>query len=65
MKRIENRCVGCPPNLGCRGASCPNREVEVTICDQCGRETTDDEYWHTQFGEDICPDCWSEEDDLK
>lgn len=64
MKRNENWCVGpCP--MGCRGAGCPNRNVGITICDRCGAETVDDKYWHSEFGEDICPDCWSEEDDLK
>lgn len=58
----ENRCVGpCP--MGCLGAGCPNNgEVEVTVCDHCGNETTYPEDWHYENGDDICPDCWDEEE---
>ena len=60
MKYTENRCVGpCP--MGCMGQACPNREVEVTVCDRCGEETTNPEYWHTDCGDDICPHCWDED----
>lgn len=66
MRHIEDRCVGpCP--MGCMGRGCPNRDVEVYECDLCGEETTDPEGWKCVDGEDICPNCWDdeEEDDLK
>ena len=34
----ENECVGCPPNMGCLGAGCPNRNVLHIECDECGEE---------------------------
>lgn len=30
----ENHCVDC--GLPCYGAACPNRNVEVVYCDECG-----------------------------
>lgn len=34
MVKIESRCVGCPDR--CLGRRCPNREVAVVYCDNCG-----------------------------
>lgn len=39
MITFENECVGCPPERGCRGSSCPNRNVPHAYCDSCERET--------------------------
>lgn len=55
MKQIENQCVGCPSERGCLGDGCPNRNVEVYYCDQCGYEIEDDVY--EVDGEDLCEDC--------
>lgn len=37
-----DNCVGCPPELGCRGTSCPNHPKTVprkaVVCDACGKE---------------------------
>lgn len=53
MKRIEDECVGCPPEIGCLGRSCPNRNVVHYYCDKCGDETTLYDY----YGEEICEEC--------
>jgi hypothetical protein len=32
----ENHCVGCKSiGLRCFGDSCPNRDVEIEVCDKC------------------------------
>lgn len=40
-----NDCVGCPPEIGCMGQSCPyhphDEEREVLVCDACGEEVDD------------------------
>lgn len=38
MKKYINECVGCPPERGCLGTSCPKRRRIVYICDRCGAE---------------------------
>ena len=53
MKQIENECVGCPPEMGCLGSACPNRNVIRYYCDECGKEGTLYEY----DGEELCADC--------
>ena len=53
MKQIENKCVGCPPEMGCLGSGCPNRNVIRYYCDECGEEGTLYEY----DGEELCADC--------
>lgn len=57
--RYENQCVGCPPERGCLGSACPNRNVAITVCDRCG----DDIVWdsHEVDGEDLCDSCYEEE----
>ena len=53
MKKIENECVGCPPELGCLGASCHYRNVERYYCDRCGNETVLYEF----DNEELCIKC--------
>ena len=53
MKCIENECVGCPPEMGCLGSSCPNRNVTRFYCDHCGEE--EELYYYD--GEELCIDC--------
>lgn len=36
MITYEDHCVGCPPELGCLGESCPHKNVPVSYCDLCG-----------------------------
>ena len=52
-KVLENECVGCPPEIGCLGSSCPNINVPHYYCDDCGDET--DLYYCE--GEELCIDC--------
>ena len=43
MIRLEDECVGCPPELGCDGDRCPYKNVPRYYCDECGNE--DQLYW--------------------
>ena len=54
MVRREDQCVGCPPEMGCLGPSCPYRDVPVLICDCCGEEVYD---LYLIDGEQYCADC--------
>lgn len=57
MIRIENHCVGCPPEIGCFGSACPYKNVEVHYCDRC------DEELHEIYevdGEELCEHCLKE-----
>lgn len=53
MIKKENECVGCPPEMGCLGSSCPNRNVLRFYCDECGDETQ----LYDFDGEELCIDC--------
>lgn len=52
MIKYENQCVDC--GLPCLGSSCPNRNVAVCYCDECGDECG--EYYEID-GEHYCEDC--------
>lgn len=54
MIQYEDECVGCPPELGCLGSSCPNRNVPHLICDNCGGERGE---LYNVNGEQVCDDC--------
>ena len=56
MIDYEDRCVGCPPELGCLGSSCPNKNVAVYICDSCDEENELYEF----EGEQLCIECIKE-----
>lgn len=53
MIQFENECVGCPPEIGCFGASCSKRNVPHYYCDECGEE---DQLRDTEWGE-LCESC--------
>lgn len=53
MIKIENECVGCPPEIGCIGNSCPYLNVPRFYCDECDNEDT--LYWWD--GRQLCLDC--------
>ena len=53
MVRIENECVGCPPDMGCLGNLCPYRNVTRYYCDECDSEETLYEF----DGKELCIDC--------
>lgn len=62
MKRYENECVGCPPERGCLGSVCPNRNVLRIYCDICGDEIDyDDPEWDPEKEYHVCDDCKKEE----
>jgi hypothetical protein len=54
MMKIEDHCVGCPPEMGCIGSLCPYNEVEVHYCDRCGAELDDIYRWDD---EELCEEC--------
>lgn len=53
MRKYENRCVGCPAEMGCLGHTCSNRNVPVNHCDQCGNEGVE----YKVNDEDYCEGC--------
>jgi hypothetical protein len=57
MKKYENECVGCPPERGCLGSACPNRNVLRFYCDKCKEEA---ELYHYNDKE-LCIDCIAEQ----
>lgn len=56
MRKFENECIGCPPEIGCLGSSCPNRNVPHYYCDKCG---TEDVLYEYEDGE-YCIECIEE-----
>lgn len=54
MKQYENNCVGCPPEKGCLGDSCPYRHELHLICDKCEGDV--DELYRYD-GQELCQDC--------
>ena len=58
MVNYENECVGCPPERGCLGSACPNRNVRRLYCDRCGCE---EEKLYKHDGEELCADCLLDE----
>ena len=54
MIRYENECVGCPPEMGCLGESCPNRNVKRLYCDECKEEV---ETLYVYDDKELCQDC--------
>lgn len=53
MIKYENDCVGCPPEMGCLGNSCPNKNVARFYCDECGDNADLREYDNKQ----LCEHC--------
>lgn len=51
----EKQCVGCPSELGCMGEGCPNRNISVLVCDDCGEEV--DELYVGNDGGQYCDKC--------
>lgn len=54
--RYENECVGCPPERGCLGDSCPNRRVAHYYCDKCDEEVPLDGLYEADET-DLCEEC--------
>lgn len=54
MIKYENECVGCPPEMGCLGTSCSNRNVPHQYCDCCEEEV---EVLRNYDGEQLCDSC--------
>lgn len=57
MIRIENECVGCPPEIGCFRNSCPYWAVKRYYCDNCEDERK--LYWFN--GKQLCIGCIEEQ----
>ena len=56
MIKYENECVGCPPERGCLGEGCPNRNVPYYYCDECGEEYSPEELYDYD-GQMLCTEC--------
>lgn len=50
----EDECVGCPPEMGCLGMGCPNRNVKHLYCDKCGGDC-EELYVYDNY--ELCEDC--------
>lgn len=59
MKKYQNDCVGCPPEMGCRGAGCPYQNVPHWYCDDCGDEYSPFEL-RVFEGDMLCRGCFTE-----
>ena len=56
MKKLTDMCCNCAvPSYPCMGSSCPNRNVPVCYCDQCGCEIDGDIY--DVGDEELCEEC--------
>ena len=53
MKIFEDLCVGCPPEIGCLGSTCPHKNVPVYYCDECEEQNELYEF----EGQELCADC--------
>ena len=54
----ENHCCGCAaPGYPCLGASCPNRNVPVHYCDNCGEELHE---IYDVDDQELCEECLKE-----
>lgn len=53
MRKVENECVCCAPELGCLGKYCSKRNVVRFYCDRCEEETLLYQY----YGEELCEEC--------
>jgi hypothetical protein len=58
MIQYEDMCVCC--DLPCLGDSCPNRNVRVCYCDECGDEV-ETLYYAPTSNRELCKDCILEE----
>lgn len=58
-RKVEDNCVGCPPEMGCMGSACPNRNQVVWTCDKCGNYLEDGDAYCVD-GEYLCCDCLRE-----
>lgn len=55
-RKIENECVGCPPEMGCLGSDCRYKNVHRYYCDKCGNEYESSELYVVDE-EELCSDC--------
>ena len=53
MKIIHDECVGCPPEIGCFGNSCPYKHVTRYYGDDCQEEN---ELYYFE-GDELCTEC--------
>lgn len=54
MIEYENECVGCSPDMGCLGSSCPYMNVARFYCDKCKNEV---EELYKYEDKELCADC--------
>ena len=53
--KFVDECCGCATETyPCTGDACPNRNVKVLICDQCGSEA---ERLYILEDSELCSDC--------
>lgn len=63
---VEDECVGCPPEMGCLGTACPNRNVMHCYCDKCGDDVPSLKdlfvYENSAYPKwkELCEECYTE-----
>lgn len=57
MITFVNECVGCPPEMGCLGSTCPNRNVALVNCDACGDSLDSTDKMYVDGDKHYCLDC--------
>ena len=66
MIKYINECVGCPPERGCLGSACPNRNIPVVFCDMCGEEIyCEDSRADIDKEYHMCRDCEPDDDNAE
>ena len=53
MITYENNCVDCPTEMGCLGCSCPYKDSQNIICDNCRCDNAN----YRIDGYDFCEEC--------
>ena len=53
MRIFEDHCVGCPPEIGCFGHTCPLKNVPVYYCDDCEEQNE----LYVFEDDELCADC--------
>lgn len=59
MIMFEDECVGCPPEMGCLGSGCPNRNIPHFYCDECKDEVGQGNLYKFE-GSQLCLGCIAE-----
>ena len=57
MIKLEDDCVGCPPEMGCIGSACRYSNVPHLYCDHCEEEVEELYEWGVGQEDHLCEKC--------